>query len=85
MSGKSALSAQISRQTMFVAATNQLVADFADLASKVYSVKNTVDFVAGDLSNFITDLDESDASRTAIEIYMKAAEHEVATLALDAS
>ncbi|MCP4425496.1 MAG: hypothetical protein GY803_13465 [Chloroflexi bacterium] len=84
-SKQSALSAQISQLSMLVAATKQLGADFNDLSTKISSVKNTVNFLAGDIGSIISDVDESDTSRTIIEVHIKAAAQEVTTLSVDAS
>lgn len=82
---QSALSAQISRHTMMVAATKQLGLDFNNLSTKISSVKNTVDFLSGDIGTIIADVEEPNTSRATIEVYIKAAEAEVSTLAVDAS
>ncbi|MEH0019220.1 MAG: hypothetical protein V6Z89_06180 [Desulfobacter sp.] len=83
-SEQSRLSAQISTLNSFVAAINQIQSDFTDLVNKINNVKNSLDILAGDISNTITDLEDSSHSSVA-QVYISAAIAEVNTLAKDAA
>jgi hypothetical protein len=75
---------QISRLDIMMCATNQLIADFRDLSSKITGVKNTIDFLAADISTIITNTEQAGGG-TAIELYIKAALFQILTLKCDAS
>ena len=81
----SALSAQITRLNMMIAAIQQLGGDFRDLSNKIQAVKNSVGFLAGDIQEILDDVGKGGTSITALKVYLTAAQSEVTTLRADAS
>lgn len=75
---------QIHELAMMMVVTNQLIADFRDLSSRISAVKNTIDFLESDITTIITDTGQA-GGRTVIEVYTKAALHQVLALKSETS
>lgn len=81
----SAMIAKITALARMVVTIKQLEADFHDLSTKISNVKNSIDFLAGDIKGVLQDVEKENVARTTIALYIKAALTEVATVGTDAS
>ncbi len=79
-----ALQAQISRQNALVAATKQMGNDFVALLSRIQNLQNASNIVGSDIDELLQDAKGGDTSLV-IQLHVKAAISEVATLAADAA
>ncbi|KAI6661634.1 hypothetical protein LOD99_13507 [Oopsacas minuta] len=78
----SSLNTQIASLNSMIAATGQLTTDFQLLINCLSGVKNSVSFIADDILQIQTDLNEGDA-RSVIEIAINAGITEVKALSID--
>ena len=80
----SSLNTQINSFTAMKSACHTMGSDFQGVVTKISGVKNSVDFLTGDLLSVSSDLD-SGSTLTVIDIMVTAAITEVTTLGVDAS
>lgn len=74
---------QINQQQSFRDQTSHFTGDMSDLIDKVGKMGNSLQFLSGDLSNVINDLDQS--NKAAAKVFLTAASMEINTLLNDAS